>query len=309
MIPSQQEEQGIFSEQSPSVGNPSRRSSRAGRLLNLVGAILVVGVIIGTAFLLFSQRAVTVSSSIPTERPVGPIKTPIMVQSQAGGLEASLHITSGPYFLSELLGVQITLTNHSNKSFLLAGFATDINYCDGVFSVTATGGGDPHYNFPVDISSMSCPAAQTQLDAGKTLIEQGYVPLTKSGQVTITSEARFLTATKEKTGGELITTGSNPLDGHWPVIHIKVHAKVPTDRTLSLQQQGSQITINAPASIQSHLVYFYSIACVGELGTNGKWTPVTTQTLQQPECSGASKHWSFGVSAPGYALISGEISS
>jgi hypothetical protein len=309
MIPSQQREQDIFSQQSSSVEKPSHSSGRAKRFLNLVAAILVVGVIIGTAFMLFSNRIVNVSHDISTGGSIGPIKTPVLVQSQYSGLEASLRITSGPYFLSELLGVQITLTNHSNKSFLLAGFATDINYCDGLFSVNAVGGGEPHYNFPVNIEYMSCPFAQTQLEAGKILMVQGYVPLTKSGQVTITPEARFLSVAKDTTSHKLITRGNGPLDGHWPVIHINVNAKIPIDRTLSLQQQGSQITIDAPAAIQSHLVYFYSESCVAQLGTNGKWTPVTTQTLQQPECSGANKHWSFAVCAAGYAIAAGEISS
>jgi len=309
MIPSQQREQDIFSQQPSSIGKPLFISNRAGRFLKLVVAILVAGVIIGSAFMLFSNKVVNVSQGISTGEPIGPIKAPVSVQSQEGGLEASLRITSGPYFLSELLGVQITLTNHSNKSFLLEGFATDINYCNGVFYVIAEGSGEPHYNFPVNIEYMSCPDAQTQLDAGKTLILQGFVPLTKSGQVTISTEARFLSVAKDTTGHELITRGNGPLDGHWPVMHIHVNAKIPIDRTLSLQQQGSQITIDAPKAIQSHLVYFYSISCVAELGTNGKWTPVTTQTLQQPECSGANKHWSFAVSAPGYVIASGEISS
>jgi hypothetical protein len=309
MLPSQQREQDIFSQQSSSVEKPSQSSGRAKRFLNMVVAILVVGVIIGTAFMLFSNRVVNLSHDISTGEPVGPIRTPVLVQSQNGGLEASLRITSGPYFLSELLGVQITLTNHSNKSFLLDGFASDINYCDGVFRVTSVGGDEPHYNFPINIEYMSCPGAQTQLDVGKTLMVLGYVPLTKSGQVTITSEARFLSVAKDTTGHELITRGNGPLDGHWPVIHILVNAKIPIDRTLSVQQQGSQITVDAPTAIQSHVVYFYSVSCVAQIGTNGKWTLVTTQTLQQPECSGANKHWSFAVSAPGYAIASGEIST
>lgn len=307
MIPTQQNEHDTISQQSSSVGNQSHRSGREGNLLNiLIAVILVIGVIAGTSFMLFSNRAVKISSSIPTGEPVGPIKTPVLVQSQNGGLEASLRITSGPYFLSELLGVQITLTNHSNKSFLLDGFATDINYCDGVFRVNAVGSDEPHYNFPINIEYMSCPGAQTQLDVGKTFMVPGYVPLTKSGQVTITSEARFLSVAKDTTGHELITGGNGPLDGHWPAIHIFVSA---IDRTLPVQQQGSQITIDAPTAIQSHVVYFYSVSCVAQIGTNGKWTLVTTQTLQQPECSGANKHWSFAVSAPGYAIASGEIST
>lgn len=309
MIPSQQNEQDIFSQQSSAVEKPSHSSGRAKRFLILVVAILVVGAIFGSVFMILSNRVVNISQGISTSGPIGPIKTPVLVQSQNGGLEVSLRITSGPYFLSELLGVQITLTNHSNKSFLLEGFATDINYCDGVFRVTAVGGGEPHYNFPINIEFMSCPFAQTQLDAGKTLIVQGYVPLTKSGQVAITSEAGFLSVGKDTTGHEFITRGNGPLDGHWPVIYILVNAKIPIDRTLSLQQQGSQITIDAPTAIQSHVVYFYSVSCVAQIGTNGKWTLVTTQTLQQPECSGANKHWSYAVSAPGYATAAGEITT
>jgi hypothetical protein len=242
MIPSQQKEQDIFSQQSSSVGNQSHSSGREVRpLIILIAVVLVMGVVAVTSFMLISNRAVNISSNIPTGEPIGPIKTPVLVQSQNGGLEASLQRTSGPYFLSELLGAQITITNHSNKSFLLQGFATDINYCDGVFRVTAVGGREPHYNLPAVNGFMSCPFAQTELKAGETLVEQGYMPLTKSGQVTITSGARFLSVGKDTTGHEFITRGNGPLDGHWPVIHILVNAKIPIDRTLSLQEKFLQV--------------------------------------------------------------------
>jgi hypothetical protein len=162
---------------------------------------------------------------------------------------------------------------------------------------------------PVNNVSISCPPpGETQLDAGKTLMMHGYVPLLKSGSVAILPGARFFSV-KGDNGVKTMTTGSNPLDGHWPVINISVATRIPTDRTLSLQQHASQITINAPASIQSHLVYFYAMSCTGESRTDGQWTPLTTLTLQEPGCSGLNKHWSYAISAPGYAIAAGDISS
>jgi len=231
----------------------------------------------------------------------------VTVRSEAGGLEASLQVTSGPYFLSELLAVTVTFTNHSNKSVLLQGLDAPLNFCNGAFSLASTGGSEPHYNFSLDEVVMSCPDSQTKLDPGKSLMIHGYVPLTKSGLVMLTPGARFLPVAKDH-GMERISSGHSPLDGHWPTMHINVATKIPTDRTLSLQQQNSSVIINAPVSVSHNLVYYYVVTCVGTMGTSARWYPVTTLMLHEPECSGLNKHWTYAVGAPGYAIASGEIS-
>ena len=178
---------------------PHRRLSRMRYTLNMIAAVLVVAVIAGASLWLFSSRqGSNPGGNIPTGAPVGPIKAPVTVRSEAGGLEASLQVTSGPYFLSELLAATVTLTNHSNKSVLLEGSDASLNFCNGAFSIAATGGSEPHYNFSLDeMVSMDCPPSQTKLDPGKSLMIHGYVPLTKSGHVILTPDARFFIVTKD----------------------------------------------------------------------------------------------------------------
>ncbi len=289
---------------------PRRRLSRMRYTLNMIAAVLVVAVIAGASLWLFSSRqGSNLGGNIPTGAPVGTIKAPATVRSEAGGLEASLQITSGPYFLSELLAATVTLTNHSNKSVFLQGSGTALNSCTGTFSLAPIGGSEPHYNFTVNQFPISCPFSDTKLDAGKTLIGSGYVPLTMSGQVKLIPEGRFLTVTKDRNGIEGMSGGFDPLANHWPTIPINVMAKAPADRTISLQQQGSQIAIDAPIPARSHLVAYDTVTCVGTMSTSAGWYPLTTAILHERGCSGSNKHWVYAVGAPGYAIASGEISS
>ena len=243
---------------------------------------------------------------------MGSIKDPVTVRSEVGGLEASLQVTSGPYFLSELLGVTVTLTNHRNKSVFLQGSDAPLNSCNGALSLSKTGGSEPHYAFINSQVVISCPFFQTKLDPGKTFIVHGYEPLTESGEVTLTPGARFLTVTKDSYGSEVISPGHSLLDSHWPTVQIDVVAKIPADRTLSLHQKGSQITIDAPTPIRSDLVYYDVATCTKNGSTvssvSTQWKQVSTPILQRPECSG-SMHWTYAVSAPGYAVVSGVLVS
>jgi hypothetical protein len=271
--------------------------------------VLVVGMIVGALSLLLNTRSHHNSTAaIPVGGPAGAVNaSPVTSTVRAGNLEASLQITPDPYFLSELLAVGITLTNHGQQSILLQGNAS-INFCTAAFAVTITGGGKPDYTLPVNADFMSCPFTETKIVAGKTFTAHGYVPLLQSGQVTITVDAKFLKTVKDVNGGSFTTNGSSPLDGHWPVLHINVAAQIPADRILSLQQQGSQVIIQTPTAIQSQLLYFYSFRCTGEGGTNGMWRPLTALTLHEPDCSGADETWAYAVGAPGYAIVSGEVS-
>ena len=287
---------------------PRRRLSRMRYILNMIAAVLVVGVIAGASLWLFSSRqGSNLGGNIPTDAPVGPIKAPVTVRSEAGGLEVSLQVTSGPYFLSELLAATVTLTNHSNKSVFLQGSGTALNSCTGTFSLAPTGGSEPHYNFTVNQFTMDCPSSDIKLDAGKTLTGRGYVPLTMSGQVMLIPEARFLTVTKDRNGIEGMSGGFDPLANHWPTISINVMAKVPTDRTISVQQQGSQVAIDAPIPARLHLVAYDTVTCGNTMGTSADWYPLTTAILHERGCSDLNKHWVYAVGAPGYAIASGEI--
>ncbi len=284
--------------------------SRMRRTLNMLAAVLVLGVITGTSLFLFSShQARNLGSNIPIGAPIEPIKAPVTVRSEAGGLEASLQVTSGPYFLSELLGVTVSFTNHTQEEVLLGG-STSLNSCESAFNAMMTGGSEPHYNFPDAV--MSCPLPKsTTFAARKTLTMQGYIPLTSSGQVTITTEAGISVSKGDKNSVGGIKWVSSSLNGHWPAIHINVTAHIPSDRILSLQQQGSKITIEAPVSARSHLVYYNIVTCTGGGTINvsaDSWHSVNVTEISEPGCSGSNKHWTYAVSAPGYAIALGEMS-
>lgn len=106
--------------------------------------------------------------------------------------------------------------------------------------------------------------------------------------------------------------GPGPLDGHWPVMHIVVAAKVPADRIVSIRQQSSQITIDAPTSIRAQLVYYDVVVCTESGNTASSvsthWKQVLTPILQEPRCSGTTR-WTYAVSAPGYAVVSGVLTA
>ncbi|MEO8970728.1 MAG: hypothetical protein ABI406_03900, partial [Ktedonobacteraceae bacterium] len=46
------------------------------------------------------------------------------------------------------------------------------------------------------------------------------IPLTDSGHVLLTEEARFLVTKKTANQGTFTTGGPSPLDGHWPSLHL-----------------------------------------------------------------------------------------
>ncbi len=279
------------------------------RFINTLAAVLVIGAIIGTSLLLFRHQSQTTGGL-----PVGLVGAPGTIYASAGGLEATLHITSGPYFLSELLAVDMTLTNHSHTTFQLEGFPASTP-CEPALwlNYTLTGANTVHYTFPV-YSDMSCPLKTTQLKLGQTIAIHQYIPLTDSGHVLLTEEAGFLVTKNIPNQGMTTTNGPSPLDGYWPSLHINVASRVPSDRILTQHRTGTKVFINAPDAARSRLLYLYSVGCMDfhDAGStasgNYSWTPTTT-TIGVPGCPGKNIQWTYAVSAPGYAIASGSYSS
>lgn len=103
---------------------------------------------------------------------------------------------------------------------------------------------------------------------------------------------------------------ASPLDGHWPSLRIHVDAQVPSNRGLSLHDQGAQVMIQAPPTARAHLLYMESITCDQYLGGGPTdWSPLSTTVLSQPACPTAHKHWQYIVIAPGYAIVAGNRDS
>ena len=282
-------------------------AGRISRWLSTVGAVLVIVAIIGISLLLFRPHQLSTDGS-----PVGAVGTPVTAHVQANGLEFSMRITPGPYFLSELFVADLWLTNHTQKTFSLAGPAFS-GPCGAALYLGMTGGGAPEYNLSVS-DDHSCPAMQTPLQPGETLTFHQFTALSNSGDIILTPGASFLYSHIGPGGVQSITDGPGPLDGHWPSLKIHVASRVPSDRKISLKQEGTEVQINAPAPARAHLYYIYNVTCDafqgGTVGTgNFAWEPISTTTLHEPDCGDYGNqniHWYYAVSAPGYAIVSGQ---
>lgn len=312
------------------------RRRRVARVINALAAALVVGMLLGGAILLFTHpRTGTVSKSglsEPTNMPGSMVKW--------AGLEMSMHITPGPYFLGELLAVDFSLTNRTHQTLALDGLTTipeNLNpkICFGyAFSTEQTGGESPHFTFfttPILISA-SCPLATVTepyvlepVAPGKTVTSHLYEPLTSSGDVTLIGKVLF---SIPETGPHGVTDwqpGSWLLAGHIPTIRIYVSPQAPANRILTLHQEGSEILIDAPAGVQ--LVDQTYLECrdvsdhidvAGDNHIHGKpsdyWHPLLTKTLLKPACSilgpmfapGTVVQWKYAIGAAGYAIVQGQ---
>jgi len=275
----------------------SHRRKRAVHLLNALAAVLVVGLLIGGSIALFTNRLPSTTA--------GPVGSPVTVYAEAGGLEMSLSITPGPYFLSELILANMSLTNHSHTTFMLRGIESR---CMPALRLYQTGGENPHYTVPLhgELVDFGCFAHASTLEPGQTITNQQYEPLTSSGLVILTAQAQFL-----KTEGGGLTRGPSPLDGHWPSLQVQVASHIPSDRLFSLRLKGSQVFVDAPPNL--HLVYRFIESCVGnglspDVGSL-TWDPISTRVLNVPGnlvgCPAKDVRWQYAVSAAGYAIVGG----
>ncbi len=267
------------------------RSGRLARGARDLVAVLMVGILVGAILLTF-RFVVQPSGGRPPTASTGPTAV-----SQVDGLRASIHVvTPGPYFLRELVSVDVSLTNQTNQPFELAGgIKPDIACYSSALSVQITAGGAPTYALPQLAIGCTQPLFRTMVAPGQTLILHYFLPVTRSGEVTITM------------GGMRGLPLVSPLDGHWPFVSIHVDPQVPPDRALSLRSQGAQVIVQAPPAAQAHLLYLESITCDGYGGGGSRldWSPLPTPVLSQPACPTAHRHWGYIVSASGYAIVSG----
>ena len=274
-----------------------RKSARGGhlpRFVNGLAAVLVVGILVGAALLLFRPALHQNAAPSPTDS-AGPT-----ARTQVNGLQATIHlVTPGPYFLSELVSVDVSLTNHTHASFGLEGSSRpDIACFSSALNVQITAGSVPFYTLPTLAIGCLQPLFLTTLAPGQTLAMHYYLPVTKSGEVTIMM------------GGMTSSHQTIPLDGHWPSLRIHVNPQVPANRVILLHQQGAQVIIQAPPAARAHLLYRQTITCDQYAGGGSiDWSPLSTTTLSQPVCPTAHKHWQYIVSAPGYSIVSGSRDS
>ena len=277
------------------------------RFANVLAAVLVIAAIIGASLLLFQHHQAQTIGNTPGLIPP-PSAGMTTVDSSAGGFEMTLSLTQGPYFLSELLAAQISLTNHTDKtayvSYPFVGSA-----CGYVTGIQVTGEDQPQFVIPIP-TDHSCPAgdSDTAIKPGQTLTVVKYLSLTNRGHLTLTAETEFYSSTT-RSPNRFPKVISSPLDGHWPAMSIDVASKVPANRMISYHRVGPRVFIDAPRPVE----YLYSVFCSdyndqGGTGTgNFGWESLTKNVVGEPGCPGKNVQWRFAFGLPGYGIVQGNV--
>lgn len=291
----------------PVSRTPATRRQRLVRLVSGLAAILVVGVIITSSQLLFTRQSLS-GMSIPKIAQRGPAGTlPLNITHvEAGGYEMTLGITPGPYFIGEMLEVNITLTNHTSKTQWVASpfSKSACGYTDGIEMQENL---KPAFELPP--TGHRCPfgaAGHLQISPGHTLSTQKYFVLQWSGSITLTSAIGFL----EQNNDQWYQPVKSPLEGHWPTLHLHVASQVPQDLQLTAHVMDKSITVDAPT--QAHLQYLFGVSCTNGPGSGSEetgnygWQPIKSSTVNRPACSMKHITWSYAIGAPGYAVASGK---
>lgn len=285
-----------------------RRGDRVVRFANVLAAVLLIAAITGFSFLLFHHRQgpIVGTPPPPTHFPANMVT----VFSDAGGFEMTLSLTPGPYFISELVAVQISLTNQTQKTANV-GIPFVGSACGYVTGVQVTGEDTPQFVIPIPMDH-SCPffVNSTPIKPGQTLTSVKYLPLTNSGHLTLTAGTQFYNKVISQSLYSFPKQIASPLDGHWPTMSIDVASKVPANRTISYTRVGPRVFINAPQPVQ----YLYSVFCSdynndgGGTGTgNYGWQALTKNVVGEPGCPGKNVQWAFAFGLPGYGIVQGKV--
>jgi hypothetical protein len=273
-------------EQPNPAGLWSKRRLEAG-----IVVIVVLAVIAGVLVLRARSESAVASLGGPS------------ASARAGGLQMSIAVSPGPYFLSELLEVQLTLANQSQTTYSVEGFLKP-NYCASALWVGQSGGQPPAYQWPMlpILQSVKCALLPSTLAPGAHWSSVQFIPLTASGSVTLSAQAAFVAS----------TGGVGPSTRGWPSVTIQVAPRVPANRTIALAAATGRLSISAPPGARAHLYYVYIVDCsqgggTGEAAMSGYWQPISSTVLAEPNCSGTQERWRYSVAAPGYAIASGVL--
>jgi hypothetical protein len=142
------------------------------------------------------------------------------------------------------------------------------------------------------------------LAPGQTTTVEQFLPVSYTGKMTLQSGFNV--------------TGASPPNGLYPSMSMSVAAETPSDRQITLQQEGTQVKINAPRAALGHLYYLDAImTCASSDGGTseeevGGWAPISGTILHEPKrCDGGIGpkviSWTYLVTAPGYTIASGQM--
>ena len=292
------------------------------RLINVIAAVLVVALLVGSALLFFGPLLRDRLSAIPSKGTFG-------APRKVGNLEMRLRITPGPYFLNELLEVDLVVTNptHTTDSLAPARFVDPT--CAQLLDIVTTGGGSPHaldfqYYWTGPLRTPNCsplasgmdPAMGIPVSAHQTLTYQQYVQLTSSGYVTLTAKLGSLRVYAYTRSG--VSHPSNivagALDG---TLQLFVSPHASADRQLSVKEQKGQVVVSGPPAVRGRLFGRIGSVCPGsgggtDIGGLGQppGTTVVLDTLVVGVCGDNGPRplwWTYVVGVPGYTLVAGKV--
>jgi hypothetical protein len=127
------------------------------------------------------------------------------------------------------------------------------------------------YDLPTS-GIVSCPGGISTLAPGQTWTVDQFLPLTASGQVTLTIGARFFVIATATDGARQLTGSPGPFAHRWPALQLSVAPAVPAGHTISLQQINlllvHQVSVAAPTAALRELYYIENVTCQsGQGGT------------------------------------------
>jgi hypothetical protein len=284
------------------------KGRRASITISLV-TLLIIGLIVGAVLFLFTGRTPAHKTLVGK-----PGTVPVTFSTQKNGLKLTAAITPGPYFLSEMLGIDLTLTNQS-QNVVYAGIPFKGSTCGYVSGIVITGGHGPMYQLPISLvhpCPSSYPGNLIPVQPGKSITVHTYEPLLSSGALTVTAQIGLAQRTKNPTPGSFQFQSIDVFnDG--PTTHIQVSSTIPDDRQLSLQQDGDTVNITGSQTAQSDVVYAFGLSC-GSIATNDAtdtgsyaWLKITRPgaPVNMPQvdyCAGKKIAWTYTFAAPGYAV-------
>jgi len=150
---------------------------------------------------------------------------------------------------------------------------------------------------------------------GWGVYEPQFVALTSSGHITLTAQGAFQKGFINKQHEYHPDTSASPFEGQSPSLQITVQTQVPPGRSITVHQQGSQVTVEFPPNA-NQLVYMETANC-SPTDRRTYWTGLQATTLPPPDCGASSLNgpspptkplwWVYVIGAPGYAMISGRV--
>jgi hypothetical protein len=231
------------------------------------------------------------------------------VTVNSGGLVLTMRTARGPYFLRELLPVSVSLTNHTGATVQVPRGAC-LGVYGGAFYVTESGGGAPTYQLPVVPGAFSGPGIieSDDLAPGQTCTTPDVLlPLTASGQITLTAHAALTSITM--VGGVKSLTILDPFADHEPTLALNVDASAPPDRTLNVLRHTSRVIVLGPPGALLHLEAMFAATAGGCMTGDFSWEPLRMPVLDAHPCAGVYGTWSYAIGAPGYAIASETLSA